>query len=101
SRHLLRALDARIEEAGERRAMHVAEDADVVVAEAPRPDHADAEWRAQTTTPRPLSSTNRSSSCTSANGLSSAAARSFACETFSSERKNRRYARFSSRTTSS
>ena len=88
--HLLGALGTRVEEAGECRPLHVPEDAHVMIAEPTGPDHADPERRAQTTTPRPLSSTNRSSSCTSANGLSSAAARSLACETFSSERKNSR-----------
>src|SRR5215213_8872983 len=59
ARYLLRAIGTRIEEAGERRPLHVAEDANVMDAQPAGAHHADAHGRAQTTTPRPLSSTKR------------------------------------------
>ena len=86
---------------GEVRTLHVTQDPDVMLSESAGSDHAGPHALRQTTTPRPLSSTNRSSSSTSGYGLSSAAARSFAWDTLSSERKKMRYARLSSRTTSS
>jgi hypothetical protein len=52
-------------EAGEVGALHVAQDPDVVLSEAAGSDHAGPHALRQTTTPRPLSSTKRSSSCTS------------------------------------
>src|SRR5207244_9761777 len=55
----------------------------------------------QITSPRSLASKKRRNSWTSGNGCSSAAAFSRACDKLSSDLKKRRYARFSSRRTSS
>src|SRR5688500_3146020 len=102
---LLGAVGAGVVKPDHRGAFDVAEQTNVVVAYRAGAGHADsnrpARGRAQNPTPRWLSSMNWRKCSTTGSGWSSARARSIACDTLSSERKNRRYARFSSRTTSS
>ncbi len=88
--HLLRALGPHLAEADESRALDVAEESDVMLAKASRADHADAHRGAQITTPRWLLSTNPRKCLTSGVMESSDCARSSACDTLSSERKNSR-----------
>src|SRR5918992_4019234 len=68
------------------RAGHVPQDADVMVAERPGPDDAHQRRTPQMTTPRFVSLTKRTNSCTSASGWSSASARCKACDRLSSDR---------------
>ena len=88
---LLRALGARIVEADETRPLQVLQDSYVMVAECARTNDANLRWsRAQMMTPRSLPSRKRRKCSTSGDRGSSNAARSMACETFSSDRKNSR-----------
>src|SRR4051794_32673910 len=98
---LLGSFSAGLVESPEILAKHVPQDTHVMLAKSSGSNDANSNARAQSTTPRPLSSRNRSRSWTSGKGFRSVAARCLACERFSSERKNKRYARLSSRTTSS
>jgi hypothetical protein len=99
--NLERALVSAFDEAGELNRLHVAKNPDVMIPETAGTDHANAKRLCQMTTPRPLASTKRISSLTSGYISSSFSAAFIACERFMSERKNNRYARFSSRTTAS
>src|SRR5687767_15587653 len=99
--YLGRPLRPRLYEAGEADPGKIAKNSDVVEAEAARADDTDARKCLQITTPRSLASTKRMSSLTSGKTSSSVCARSIACETLRSERKNNLYARFSSRIVSS
>ena len=83
--------------ADELRAWDVAQNSRVVKAERPRHRPRRCATGHQITDPRSLRSKNARNSSISGNGCSSAVARSRACERFSSDLKNRRYARFSSR----
>src|SRR5690606_36126636 len=92
----------RVVNADELRARQVAQQARVVPAQTADPRHADPQpTRHQRMIPRSLSSTNVRNRWISGNGLSSSRARSRAWLTFSVELKNSRYARFSSRRTTS
>src|SRR5688572_23761499 len=88
--HLSRPLGSRLDETSEADPGEIAENSDVVEAEAARADDTDARKCLQITTPRSLASTKRMSSLTSGNTSSSVCARSIACETLRSERKNSR-----------
>src|SRR5262249_13206788 len=95
--HLRRPLGIRLEKPRERRACHVLQDARVVKTERPCPHDTDAHAvRAHTVDPRSLACRKLMSASTSGIILRSVFACSIACEMFSSERKNNRYAFFSS-----
>src|SRR5262249_19083669 len=98
--HLRRALDIRFVETNQLRTEHVAENPRVVKPQRARADDSDAHGH-QITEPRSLRSKNARNSSISGYAWSSAVARSRACDRFSSDLKNRRYARFNSRRTSS
>src|SRR5207249_9363728 len=105
-RHRGRTLWTRFEESDESRARYVTQNAHVMIAERASSDDADPDIRlfshdGQITSPRSLRSRKLRNSSTSGYRCSSSSARSRACDRFKSELKNSRYARLSSRCTSS
>src|SRR6266542_630167 len=90
ARDFSRAFVSHFDESNQLDSGHVAQNPQMVEAETSGTHHADANRSPQITTPRPLASTKRTSSETSAYGSSSVSARSIACETLRSERKRRR-----------
>ena len=87
---LFGALGPRFVKSDEARAFHFPQDADVVKAQGARADDTDACGRAQMMIPRSVSPRNLRKCSTSGDEESSVAARSRACDTFNSERKNNR-----------
>src|ERR671931_1172326 len=91
-RHLSRAIRPRVEESHQLGAGHIAKNADVMIPEGARTDHAQPNARChllrpQMTSPRSLRSKKLRNSSTSGYRWSSLSARSLACERFRSELK--------------